>query len=90
MLNITDEREFLSRCEVARGVIDCAGSHEQIDGVKWFFKECRGDQDHRYQIIFRSWHKPRYEGFMLAVEAVRQEGQGTWEIDVVKKVICGS
>ncbi|MDH5299176.1 MAG: hypothetical protein OEV91_09170 [Desulfobulbaceae bacterium] len=88
-MTITDETEFLSRCEVAKRVIDYVGTHEQIDGVKWFFRECRGERSsHRYQVTFRSWNKPRYERFLLAVEAIKLE-QGAWEVDVVKKVICG-
>ncbi len=88
MANIFDEGEFLRRCEVAKGVIACAGDHEQIDGVRWFFRRCESDQEQRYRVVFRSWNRPRYRKFLLTVEAVKSRG-GQWDIDVVKKVICG-
>ncbi|MDH3393126.1 MAG: hypothetical protein OEL66_03910 [Desulfobulbaceae bacterium] len=87
-MNIKDKGEFFRRCEVANRVFDCVVSHEQVDGVKWFFRECDGEVDRRCKVIFRSWNKPRYERFMLAVEAIKKD-RGEWEVDVVKKVVCG-
>jgi len=87
-MTIKDKGEFVRRCEVASRVFDCVGSHELVDGVKWFFRECAGEVDQCCKVTFRSWNKPRYERFLLAVEATKKE-QGGWEVDVVKKVICG-
>ena len=87
-MSIRDKGEFLRRCEVASLVFDCVRSHEVVDGVKWFFSKCDGEVDSRCQVTFRSWNKPRYKRFLLAVEAVKVE-QDAWEVDVVKKVICG-
>ena len=86
-MSIKDKSEFFRRCEVAKRVFECAGSHESVDGVKWFFRECDGELDRCCKVIFKSWNKPRYERFVLAVEAIKRQGE--WEVDVVKKVICG-
>ncbi len=87
-MTIHDKGEFVRRCEGAARVFDCVGAHEVVDGVKWFFRGCDGELDRRCKVFFRSWKKPRYERFLLTVEAVKKD-QGGWEVDVVKKVICG-